>query len=762
MNAVVFSTFRQVRDFVGARDNALLPKLYTMEEFLSRLVVVPGRIFADGPSRVLYLYRAIETMDLSKLGFEKSFLGFVENADFVFRFFEELSAEKVGIDALRGADMYAEYEEHLSLLEKVWERYRQVLEADGLVDRVTMPDYRLNEGFLRQFGRIDIHIDGYLSRFELEVLRRAAKVPDTQICLHFETTPYNARLKARLGLEELPAHRRVRYDFGRKAVLESASLAPLNPDKVTVAAFEDRMNQAAFVLERVARFVEEGADPAKVAVVLPDESFAEYLRLFDEHRNFNYAMGIPFSQSRYFRRLADLYDALGGRSESARLKMEGDPLVEAFGKVEDFDGFMAFLEALEVTPRELRVIDEVKFGFARYAPLLDHAESLQLLHTWLRQLEDLSMDDTEGGRVTVMGVLESRGQRFDGVVLVDFNEEVVPSVGEKDLFLNSALRERAGMPTRKQKENLQKHYYYRLLRDAERAAVAYVKNEQMQPSRFLIQLGLAESETKDGLYRAILLPDRPLPSHFDGVVEGPNPLRLEPKLTPTKLKDLLLCPRRFYYRYRLGIRPDEEEREEVVGTMIHDALEAAARAKAGFGSAESYFAFVMDRLYAKASTPMRRFDIALGWEERLRDFCERDYERLMHSTQAALEAWCETEYGGFQLSSRVDRVDVTADTVRMIDYKTTSKMRELLKDENDFQLCFYHVWAQRKWPDRRIVTVYEDLYGGETVAVDSEARMADFARVLEEAAAPETVNFAKTDDLKACRYCDYATACGRS
>ncbi len=46
----------------------------------------------------------------------------------------------------------------------------------------------------------------------------------------------------------------------------------------------------------------------------------------------------------------------------------------------------------------------------------------------------LSLSDVGGGKVTVMGLLESRGLCFDGVILVDFNEEFIPKRSVNELF----------------------------------------------------------------------------------------------------------------------------------------------------------------------------------------------------------------------------------------------------------------------------------------------------------------------------------------
>ena len=755
MRAVVFSTSRQIRDYIAAHDNTLLPKLYTMDEFLRHCVVVPGRVFVDDARRLLYLYRAVEAVDLKRLGFEKSFRSFMTNAPFIFRFFEELHAERVGFDDLRLADTYADFEEHLTILEQLWHRYAELLERDGLVDRVTLRDYRLGENFLAQFERLDIHVDGYLSRFELEVLGRIGR----PLFLHFVTTPFNRKLTDRLALD-LPPHRRVVYDFSGKTVVEEDPVAPMVKERVQTAAFDERIDQVAFALERIEAFVDDGADPDHIAVVVPDESFADYLRLFDKAGNFNFAMGTPFTQSRYYRTLADLYDALTGRSESAAIKMAGSPVAEAFEKVNGFDDFIAFLEGLEASVREKEAIEGVLFDFRSYAPLLADATPLQLLHTWLRQIEPLQLDDVGGGKITVMGVLESRGKSFDGVVLVDFNEEYVPKVGEKDLFLNSALRRHAGMPTRSDKENLQKHYYYRLLQSSRRSAVAYVKNEETLPSRFLYELGFAPGPNEGSRYRPIIAPRCVTPEPYHAPIVAENPFKSRKELTPTRLKDWLECPRRYYYRYVLGIR-DEEEGEESLGALIHAALEEAAKERDRLQTPQAYHAFVMDRLYRAVGDAATRFDVALEWADRLAAFCEKDFDDLKGARKIETEAWIESEMAGFKLKARVDRIDERGDEIRLIDYKTTRNIKKTLEDENDFQLLFYENWARRHHPDKRALPLYVDLYETAWISPDLSEKKANLTQLLATLDHAERIDFAMTEERDRCRYCDYKTACGR-
>ena len=142
MKCLIFSTHRQIRDFISEHNNTLLPKLYTIDEFLKRCVVVPKKIFVDDASRILYLYRATSSVDINKLGFDKNFLSFVQNSSFIFSFFEEIFVEQVEIDSIRIADTYADFEDHLILLKELLHRYKELLECEGLLDKITIEDYK--------------------------------------------------------------------------------------------------------------------------------------------------------------------------------------------------------------------------------------------------------------------------------------------------------------------------------------------------------------------------------------------------------------------------------------------------------------------------------------------------------------------------------------------------------------------------------------------------------------------------------------------
>ena len=70
------------------------------------------------------------------------------------------------------------------------------------------------------------------------------------------------------------------------------------------------------------------------------------------------------------------------------------------------------------------VVREERFYFERLIPRLGESSLRSLLHLFVNRVRGRSLDDVRGGKVTVMGVLETRACRFDGVIIVDFNDVV--------------------------------------------------------------------------------------------------------------------------------------------------------------------------------------------------------------------------------------------------------------------------------------------------------------------------------------------------
>jgi len=70
-----------------------LPNYMTMSDFISKLCVVQDFKIPDEDSRVLLLLEASDFNAFSKLQIQRNFFTFTKNSTYIFKFFEELSAE---------------------------------------------------------------------------------------------------------------------------------------------------------------------------------------------------------------------------------------------------------------------------------------------------------------------------------------------------------------------------------------------------------------------------------------------------------------------------------------------------------------------------------------------------------------------------------------------------------------------------------------------------------------------------------------------
>ena len=128
--------------------------------------VLEGKRQVDGLQRILFLREAAKFESFKTLNVDMDLVRFFTRSDAIFKFFEELAAEKVDFERLREADAYAEFDRHLNILEELLGNYHALLQSKGLSDKAFLPsEYALNVGFLQNYQNIELHLEGYLSRY---------------------------------------------------------------------------------------------------------------------------------------------------------------------------------------------------------------------------------------------------------------------------------------------------------------------------------------------------------------------------------------------------------------------------------------------------------------------------------------------------------------------------------------------------------------------------------------------------------------------
>lgn len=769
---IVYPTARCIREALNNSNEPFLSHMITMGEFLSRAYVAVGKIIPDEDLRLLAMHEASDFSGFAALNIERNFFSFIQNSEYLFRFFEELSSEQVSVETLQAVDVYGEYEEHIAILKRLRERYSEICMREGWADRIFNSEHTtIQHDFLRNFESITIVVEGYLSRYEIALLRECAA--HLEVVLHYNTTPYNRKMTARFGEIgfELQEGREYRLSLSELRIISEIPLR-LNRS-LTCELFHTRLAQIGFIKASVETFVEEGIAPEKIAVVLPDEDTALLLKEFDTEGNFNFAMGEPFSNTPLYREWESITLFLDEasvlnrerirKSKSATLdwfkshypqKFQFTMMEELMGLCEDAD------EA------SIEMIRDELHRFSHLSHALEQMDFRAVFRIFMNRLRQQSIDDVRGGKITVMGLLETRGIAFEGVVIIDFNEGYVPHKSEKDLFLNTKTREYAGLPSANDRESLQKHYYSILFNRAKKVAIGCVQNAESVPSRFLLQLGV-RSTPSAYRYEEVLFPGPSFNERHVRTYESEYDFTAQP-LSASGIKTFLTCKRQFYHRYIEHLRdhdlPRDLSEERDIGNELHSALERVYKLQERYSSA----AQIKENLALlwqeeKSDDPLERYMKRL-WLDKLDPFYALEALRFnsgakVHYTEK--EASIEVE--GIRLIGRIDRIDENDGFLEVIDYKSgkyPDTDKEPKESDVDYQLSVYALLAGELGKVGRCG--YYDLGKGELKFEQFlEAKIAKLREILAVMALQRVWNWEMCEDLSRCRHCPYTYLCHR-
>lgn len=759
-------------------EDGFMPTLMRMDEFEQRAILLENKIQIDPLQRILLLKEAANFEAFLDLKLDISLVKFFTKSDALFKFFEELAAEGVGFDRLAEADAYAEFGTHLEILETLLANYHVLLESKGLTDKAFIPSsYTLNEGFIKSYESIEVHLEGYLSYFELKLLEEiASQIPSR---IHYSTSKFNMKMQERfeaLGIT-LPNNAHTHFSLSDKKLISHEK----NHQSITakVYAVEEREEQIAVAFKEIEKMVRSGIEAEDIVLVLPNESFKDHFTLFDIHNNLNFAMGYDYSKGRIYRSLEVLYRYWQGHEEEIKkvlerygLNLEEIEKVSAIQKV-DVSSFFSTIDALGLHEAPLlegekkeKFNERVYEKYLHFTKVLE-GETLSLkewLFMWLKSLSQVTMDDVRGGKVTVMGVLETRGVSFEGVVIVDFNEGVVPATSSKDQFLNSQVRAFANLPTKNDREALQKQYYKRLLEQAKESVILYSTSDNKLPSKFLYELGLENVEQTQAQFDLLYAQSPQLQEEQDPVVEHFDARHVT--WSASRLKTFLDCKRKYYYRYIQKIEAKQEE-ELNEGAFLHSLLDHLHRENDSYtneAKMQKQIDILLDTLLPFDDAKMNYQKLL--WKERLKGFVQRQIEHFNNDWKVVeREKEFQGEIGGLRFKGRIDRIDQNATDTLVLDYKSGStkeaQKTKNLESLNDLQMSIYHQMLQGNYQNVSLafVKLFENGEIEEITALEEKNER--LSEVIIELKQTKSFVAEKCEELQKCKWCEFQLMCER-
>ncbi|MCK4440434.1 MAG: PD-(D/E)XK nuclease family protein, partial [Sulfurovaceae bacterium] len=385
------------------------------------------------------------------------------------------------------------------------------------------------------------------------------------------------------------------------------------------------------------------------------------------------------------------------------------------------------------------------------------------LFLWLKQLNSLTIDDIRGGKVTIMGALETRGVSFRGVVVVDFNDGIVPSIPAKDNFLNSSLRKFTNLPTKNDREALQKQIYKRVLEEAEQSVIIYSLSNNKSPASYLYELGLGLGKTQEPNLELLYSEPSKIVEQRDPIIENFDMTKIT--WSSTRLKTFLTCQRKYYYIYEQQLRP-KKDNELNEGLFLHKLLENLFKEQSFFESFDD-MKREMDKLLDKlleSKTPKINYTKLL-WKAKLTKLIE---QQILHFKAGwrviELEKQIVGEIDGVNFKGVVDRIDQYTTHTLILDYKSGSIIEanrsKNLENLTDFQMSIYSELLKNSY--RNIELAFIEIFNGKITPITKLEVKTDILR--ENIAKLKQINnlvCQKCEDIRKCQHCDYTLLCQR-
>ncbi len=416
----------------------------------------------------------------------------------------------------------------------------------------------------------------------------------------------------------------------------------------------------------------------------------------------------------------------------------------------------------------------------------------------------------------IMGVFETRNIDFDNVFILSLNEGFFPRGLTSQSFIPFALRKAYRMPTFEDSQSIQSYLFYRLLQRSKRVHLVYNSIGEViggEVSRYVQQLKYGELLTAEFLHlKESYQPDdqKTISVHStEHISESLSRYFQAPAyLSPTALNTYMECSLKFYFKYILKLREDTEVEEDidarVYGTLLHESAEYLyGKFKGKIIDDEQVLQDGIDGAidYAFGNTV---FDDTEGHPRIRKEILQRTLQKLIKrdsknfplevidvEPKVIVPVTVETLDGNIEVNigGKLDRVDKSKGSLRVIDYKTGpdepkyDDLETLFSGQNKaaFQLfCYSYLLSHSDMYEngplrpelysmRKIFTedfspyLKEGNQWSRKVVYDIRDKLTEFEERLKGLLKNIFVDqeYQQTDQLKNCKYCEFTSICRR-
>ncbi len=320
--------------------------------------------------------------------------------------------------------------------------------------------------------------------------------------------------------------------------------------------------------------------------------------------------------------------------------------------------------------------------------------SYQLLNEFINDLT-IPFEGHPLQGVQIMGMLEARMLSFDTVIIADVNEGILPSGDKIDPLLPDDIKKSLGLASFKEKEQLMKYNFCRLIYSAKKVFILYKigtsSNEKNIRSRFVEQLILQkevldnEKPKIDSFY--IKLPQFKRPNDKIEKTEDVFNYFRSKKFSPSAIDEYMRCPYLFYLKRIKNIKEkinlNIEYEADKVGIFVHSLFEKGFKPFVNKNIDKDIYKEIFKNIINNIENFPKDFSKFSEFQlESLKIIIKYRIEKYFNVTLSDFKEFKllgtekNFESKSLRLSGKIDRIDeIDSSIIRIIDYKTGSSTK---------------------------------------------------------------------------------------
>lgn len=511
-----------------------------------------------------------------------------------------------------------------------------------------------------------------LTASERELMLRLQDMDRADFYFDYDS-PYLCDLqnKASLFMEENINLFRSRYDVSGMTRASEVSDITL----ISVPSTVGEVHEVCRVLSEI--IPDNCFDLTRTAVVLPDEQLLiPLLNAFPESvSKINVTMGYPLRATSLYMLVAYPEEYLKPMPETA----------EAFvAEMRDYLFTMRNDDNAEGVYQLSKVLDRLQTALVAYPEIVFTVADMQQLLKMLTLETTIPYVGEPLDGLQVMGVLETRALDFDNVIITGFNDDLYPGRATGNSFVPYTLRCGFDLPTLDRQNAIFAYNFYRMLSYAKRVWLITNSTTDEQHSgevsRYFYQL-----KWQYGVdIKHVVVTNRltGLQTSSCEPIAKDDRLQAIHSLSATALTTYLRCQKQFHYKYILHLQepaPDESisASELTIGNVLHAIMEHLYAPFVG----KNVTAKDVEHLLAQANNDAYWYALEelqqLGGDGLANRVVRTYVNNILRNDHhhapfqyVASEVRLKAQLNGVHLYGLADRIDMKANTLRVIDYKT--------------------------------------------------------------------------------------------